>query len=130
MKSLSRLLAAGLIIFLGTAQAQDAQSEREQLIQFIKELAVVSDQGEACNEHMNYYAAKALEGAVCQEFKAAFAERWQTPANLMQVWDEHNQRVSGLREDCENCQVMIQTADEMRVKITYFLDYMEFIKGM
>ncbi len=130
MKPLRLLIIAGLSLFFHLAQAQEAPPEQGQLAAFVSELGAVKNMGEACNEHMNYYAAKALEGAVCKEFKAAFQERWESPALLMAEWDKHHQRINTLPASCKDCQEMLKLADELRVKVLYFLDYMVFVKEM
>lgn len=130
MKYIYLLLVASLSLFINVAHAQEHPPERAQLDVFINELSTVKTMGEACNEHMNYYAARALEGAVCKEFKAAFHLRWESPKAMMTEWDKHHQRINALPNSCQDCQKMLKIADETRIKVVYFLDYMVFIKEM
>lgn len=130
MKRLSLLTIALVSLTCHTGYAQDNPPERQQLTQLIEALTMVHDKGDACNEHMNYFGAKALEGAVCKEFKAAFDEHWASRAELTKEWQQLDEAVKQLEHPCDDCQTLVNQADDLRVLTIYYLDYMDFLKEM
>jgi hypothetical protein len=130
MKHLLLLLATLLSLTSHGSHAQESSTERQQLIQLIETLTVVHKKGDACNEHMNYFGAKALEGAVCKEFKAAFDQHWPSRAVLTQTWQQLDDTVQQMSTPCSDCQALAQQADDLRVLTIYYLDYMDFLKEM
>lgn len=119
-------------LFVPSTHADDAQNtqDKAQLLTLIKTLAILADKGEACGEHMNYYGKRALEGAVCKEYAAAVLEHWPSREALDAEVDAYLIRQADGNLQCENCDLTLERIHELRVTVTYFLDYMDFVKTM
>ena len=117
-----------LTLLITLTPVAHAQDDKTMLLDLIKTLAIISDKGEACNEHMNFFGKRALEGAVCKEFAAEFQTRLGSR-------EEIRIRVLGLKQrllvgelSCQDCEDIVQRIDELRISVTYFRDYMDFLK--
>lgn len=102
--------------------------ERAEIMELIKILALLTDKADACGEHMNYFGKKALEGAVCKEFHQGFFELWPSREALQNLVADYAMRLEQDEDQCDNCDVTLQRVEELRITITYYLDYMDFMK--
>lgn len=123
---LSLLLTS--LLFTGAPSHAQSDKERSEILALITELARLTDMADACGEHMNYFGKKALEGAVCKEFEQAFYQRWASREALQQVVSDYTVRLEQGAFSCDNCDVMLQRAEELRITVTYYLDYMDFVR--
>lgn len=130
MKPIQRILFATLMLCSAAAPAQVEAPEKGEITQLIKDLARLNDMGSACGEHMDYFGKRALAGAVCQEFEQAFHSHWSNRAALLQLINDYRERLELGEYRCERCDVMLERAEELRVFVTYYLDYMDFVKVM
>ncbi len=127
MKTIRIFFLITVALFANTVHSQSEPVESEQITQLIITLAKLSDMAEACGEHMNYFGKKALDGAVCKEFKQAFFDHWSSRKALEREVIDHADRLESGQLICERCALMLERIDELRVTVTYHLDYMDFI---
>ncbi len=97
-------------------------------MELIKTLALLTDKADACGEHMNYFGKKALEGEVCKEFHQDFFDIWPSREALQDLVADYTLRLQQGDFQCDNCDVMLQRVEELRITITYYLDYIDFMK--
>jgi hypothetical protein len=132
MKQLHTVLFVLITLFFTSTSsfAQDTQDSKEkgEITTMIKDLAMLTDMADACGEHMNYYGKKALEGEVCKKFDKAFHDKWPSRAALQDIVLDYSDRLHRGEYVCESCEMMLQRVDELRITITYYLDYMDFVK--
>ena len=131
MKQIQIFLFLVMTLTLGTVQAQPkAQAtspEQIKIMELIKNLAKLTDMADACGEHMNFFGKKALEGEVCKEFKQGFYDLWPSREALQLEVADYTYRLEQGEYKCETCDVMLQRAEELRITVTYYLDYMDFL---
>ncbi len=128
MKQLQAFLFILIALFFSaTLHAQDAK-EKGEILNLIKDLARLTDMADACGEHMNYFGKKALEGEVCKEFDQGYHALWPSRAALQQVVADYTIRLQQGEYVCDTCEVMLQRVEELRITVTYYLDYMDFVK--
>ena len=127
MKRIQTLLLICTTLLSGATYSQSEPVELGQITQLIKTLATLTDMAEACGEHMNYFGQKALQGAVCKEFKQEFTNHWASREILELEVADYVDRLEQGQYVCERCQLMLQRVEELRITVTYYLDYMDFI---
>lgn len=122
----------GTILLSTSCYSQEPESaEAGQITELIKILARLTDMGEACGEHLNYFGKKAaLEGAYCREFSQVFYENWPSREALLQTIADYKLRLDQGQYVCERCQFMLERAEELRITVTYYLDYIDFMKEL
>jgi len=128
MNKVQGIILICITLLSGTAYSQSEPPEAEQITQLITTLAKLTDMADACGEHMNYYGKKALEGAVCKEFNETFYGKWPTRDSLQQEVEYYTLRLEQGDLVCESCKLMLVRVEELRITITYYLDYMDFVK--
>ena len=126
MKQVLALFLICITLLGGCANHQAKPDGAEQLSRLINTLTELTNMGEACGEHMNYFGKKALQGAVCKEFKNAFYEHWPSRKALQLEIIDHKRRQDLGLYSCSQCQQMLKQAEELRTFVTYYLDYMDF----
>ncbi len=127
MKQIQALLLICVTLLSGTAHSQSESVESGQITQLIITLAKLTDMADACGEHMNYFGKKALEGAVCKEFKQEFTDHWNSREALQLEVADYAYRLEEGQYVCERCQLMLQRVEELRITVNYYLDYMDFM---
>jgi len=127
MKRIQALLLICAALLSSVSHSQSESPEAEQVTQLIITLAKLSDMADACGEHMNYFGKKALEGAVCKEFKQEFSNHWASREALQLEVIDYTNRLEAGQYVCERCKLMLERVEELRISITYHLDYMDFI---
>lgn len=130
---MKKILTFSLVLFtfissMSYASPAEPAPERAEIMELVKILAHLTDKADACGEHMNYFGKKALEGAVCKEFHQGFFELWPSREALQDLVADYVMRLQGGEYQCDNCDVMLQRIEELRITITYYLDYMDFMK--
>lgn len=127
MKQLQTLFFITITLFSATTHAQNG-TEKAEILDLIKNLARLTDMADACGEHMNYFGKKALAGAVCREFDQSYHALWPSRAALQEVVTDYTIRLQRGEYVCDTCEVMLQRVEELRITVTYYLDYMDFVK--
>jgi len=130
MKQIQAIIFICITLLSGTSYSQDEPAkaaEAEQITQLIITLAKLTDMADACGEHMNYFGKKALEGAVCKEFKQEFADHWESREALQFEVADYSYQLETGQFVCDRCKLMLQRVEELRITITYYLDYMDFM---
>ena len=130
MKQYQAIALIFIALLSGTSYSQDEPAEAAeagQITQLIITLAKLTEMADACGEHMNYFGKKALEGAVCKEFKQAFTDHWQTREALQLEVADYTYQLETGQFVCDRCKLMLQRVEELRITVTYYLDYMDFM---
>ncbi len=127
MKQIKALLLICLTLLSGASHSQSDSIESGQITQLIITLAKLTNMADACGEHMNYFGKKALEGAVCKEFKQEFTDHWNSREALQLEVADYAYRLEKGQYVCERCKLMLQRVEELRITVNYYLDYMDFM---
>ncbi len=127
MKRIQAFLLICVTLLSGTAHSQSEPVESGQITQLIITLAKLTDMADACGEHMNYFGKKALQGAICKEFKQGFTDHWNSREKLQLEVADYAYRLEEGQYVCERCKLMLQRVEELRITVTYYLDYMDFM---
>ena len=128
MKQLQTVFLIAVTLFSTPPLHAQEAAEKAEILDLIKTLARLTDMADACGEHINFFGKKALEGEVCQEFNQAYHDQWPTRAALQQQVSDYTVRLQKGDYICDTCEVMLQRVEELRITVTYYLDYMDFVK--
>lgn len=130
MKQLKMLFFIAMSLIAMVAHAETTAAEEAKITDLIRTLANLTDQADACGEHMNFYGKKALQGQVCIEFKSGFDKLWPSREALQEEIANYTNRLEKGEFKCENCRMTLQRAEELRITIIYYLDYMDYISEL
>lgn len=104
-------------------------SDDERITEMIKELAQLTSLAEACGGEMNNWGKKAVDGEACKAFTTRFYAAWPDRETLMAEVAHYFDRVESGGMDCDSsCRDRLQRVEELRVTVTYYLDYMDFVQ--
>lgn len=129
MKRLRIFLCAVLALVSTTTYSQGAMTDEERITDLIKRLALLTDVADDCGEQMNYYGKKALTGELCTRFKKSFYGQWPSREALQEEITGYTIRLSDQLK-CERCQVILARAEELRITVVYYLDYMDYMEEL
>ncbi len=130
MRQIQLFLFAAMLLLSAVGHSQNGPTEEQKITDMIKRLAILTDMADGCGEQMNYYGRKALQGELCTQFKKDFYAHWPSREVLLnEVVDYANRLDSGALK-CENCRVVLQRAEELRITVIYYLDYMEYMEEL
>jgi hypothetical protein len=97
----------------------------------ITKLAVLVDQADRCGEFLNNFGKKALKSPPCEEFHKGFYKEWAGRDELRAILAAEFEAVEQGKRACdEACSAQLQRIEELRVTLTYYLDYMDFVVEM
>ncbi len=97
----------------------------------ISKLAVLIDPAERCGELLNSFGKRALSAPPCKVFHDGFYKEWPDRDTLRSVLAAEFAAVEQGRRPCdEDCRARLQRIEELRVTLTYYLDYMDFVVEM
>jgi len=86
------------------------------------------DLADQCGEQLNYYGKNALKAKPCEAFRSGFYKEWPNREALRDLLAHEFADVEQGRRPCdEDCRVQLQRIEELRVTLTYYLDYMDFV---
>jgi len=126
------VLAIALLLCLSTTLA-DEQSQKNSVqkidyTDLISKLAVLVGLADQCGEQLNYYGKDALKAKTCKAFKTGFYKEWADRETLRDLLAQEFAAVEQGRRSCdEDCRVQLQRIEELRVTLTYYLDYIDFV---
>ena len=127
-------IALAAIAFLGSAPAPSAAEKSEyypELITLIAELANLGVMGNRCETQLINFGKAAVTGDECAGFTKRYYEHWADRAALQQEILEFAKRSERGEFDCDaRCRSMLMRCEELRIAVTYVLDYMDFAKEM
>lgn len=109
---------------------QGVVTEEQKITDLIKRLAILTDMADGCGEQLNYYGKKALEGKLCVKFKSDFVAQWPTREALQKEIEDYTIRLNNGTLKCEKCPIVLQRAEELRITLTYYLDYLDYMKEL
>ena len=130
MKQIKVLLFAVMVLVSAVGNSQESAAEEQKITDLIKTLAVLTDMADGCGEQMNYYGKKALQGKLCNQFRNDFAAQWPSREALQDVVVDYTVRLDKGTLKCGNCRLVLQRVEELRITLTYYLDYMDYMKEM
>lgn len=131
MKSLPVIaLAAIALLSPGPAAAEEGEYYPE-LITLIAELANLGVMGNRCETRLINFGKDALNSDECAGFTKRYYEHWPDRAALQQEILEFAKRSERGEFDCDaRCRSMLMRCEELRIGVTYVLDYIDFVKEM
>lgn len=109
---------------------QSSSSEELRITEMIKSLALLTDMADGCGEQMNYYGKKALRGELCTKFKNSFYAQWPNRDALQEEVISYTDSLDSGAFKCDNCRVVLQRIEEMRITVIYYLDYMDYMEEL
>jgi len=127
---MKRASAIACVILLCAGIMRPLQAADEtRITEMIKELAQLTALAEVCGEELNNWGNKALESEACKNFSTRFYKAWpDREALLNEVADLFSRIESGSLACDDSCRDRLQRVEELRVTVTYYLDYMDFVK--
>jgi len=97
----------------------------------ITKLAVLVEQADRCGEYLNNFGKRALKSPPCEEFHKGFYNEWAGRDELRAILAAEFEAVEQGRRACDDaCSAQLQRIEELRVTLTYYLDYMDFVVEM
>ena len=127
MKQILGIVLIALVSIAMTPVSRAADDAR--ITEMIKELARLTALAEACGGEMNNWGKKAVDGEACKAFTTRFYAAWPDRETLMaEVADYFDRVESGAMECDSGCRDRLQRVEELRVTVTYYLDYMDFVQ--
>jgi len=133
MKALPPLL---LLIFaslaLGpVAVAEEQEDHRTSLVMLLTELAETAGMGSACEEVLHELGKDALTTEPCRRFTERYRSLWGDRETLQRSILTFARRAETGQMPCDRqCHDMLRRCEELRVGITYVLDYVDFFREM
>lgn len=118
-------------LFSFSASAAEKQGGGMDYTAMITKLAVLVEQADRCGELLNNYGKKGLKSPPCEEFHNGFYKEWSGRDELRSILASEFEAVEQGRKSCdEACSAQLQRIEELRVTLTYYLDYMDFVVEM
>ncbi len=97
----------------------------------ITKLAILVGHAEQCGEWLNDYGTEALESPACKELQQGFYGEWGDRDTLREIIAREYRDVEQGRRPCDgDCADRLQRIEELRVTLTYYLDYIDFMKEL
>ena len=132
-RSIYRLLLAALFTAsqVTAAAPSDASKKNLDYTALIAKLAVLVGHADQCGSWLNDYGADALESPACKDLLNGFYANWPDRDSLREiVANEYAAVEQGLRQCDSDCADRLQRIEELRVTLTYYLDYIDFMKEL
>lgn len=120
------------VLFAVTAMAGAGRADAEydyfpHLITLIAQMANLAVEADNCEQQLTYYGRKGLESEACKGFKEHYYAQWPDRESLQDEILSYVVRAEQGEYVCdERCRSMLTRCEELRITITYVLDYMEF----
>ncbi len=130
MKQIQIFLFALITLVSTAGYSQGSATEEQKITNLIKSLAVLTDMADGCGEQMNYYGKKALEGELCTKFRRGFATQWPSREALQEEVITYARHLDEGSLKCDNCRLVLQRVEELRITVTYYLDYMDYMQEL
>ena len=127
MKQIQTFLFAAMMLVSAAGHSQGSSPEEQRITELIKSLALLTDMADGCGEQMNYYGKKALQGELCTKFKNSFYAQWPNREALQEEVISYTDSLDSGAFKCDNCRVVLQRIEEMRITVIYYLDYMDYM---
>lgn len=98
------------------------------LITLISQMANMSVMADRCEQKLLPFGKAALESEECASYKKSFYEQWPSREALqLEILDIVNKIEQGELSCDERCNNMLLRSEELRISVTYILDYMDFL---
>ncbi len=130
MRQIQIFLFAVITLVSTAGYSQSSATEEQKITDLIKSLAVLTDMADGCGEQMNYYGKKALQGELCTKFRADFTAQWPSRDALQEQVATYARRLDDGSLKCESCRLVLQRVEELRITVTYYLDYMDYMQEL
>lgn len=127
MKSISAFALAAAIACAPAAFANQPTGVDPALEALHSRLDSVADLAFSCEESLHRLGKKALEAEGCNRFITQFVESWGDRETLQRTVNSFTRAVEHGRMPCDSrCLDMLRRTEELRIGITYVLDYAQF----
>ena len=127
MRQIQVFVCAVMMLVSTAGYSQSIAPEEQRITELIKSLALLTDAADGCGEQMNNYGKKALQGELCTKFKNSFYAQWPNRDALQEEVISYTDSLDSGAFKCDNCRVVLQRAEELRITVNYYLDYMEYL---
>ena len=129
MSHVARLMLASFLVCAGQAAPAQEKTVADVHILF-SDLTDLSNVANRCEEDLKNFAKRALdESPSCRQFAHRFGDRFADRATLLAEVTEFTDRSERGDLACDRqCQDMLRKCEEMRIGVTYVLDYMDFVR--
>lgn len=126
MKQLVAVLFAATVL-VNSERAAAEYDYFPYLITLIAQMANLAAEADKCEQQLTYFARKGLESPQCRIFKKNYYAQWPDRKALQEEILSYVIRSERGEYVCdERCRMMLMRCEELRISITYVLDYMEF----
>ncbi len=129
------VLLWGLLLVMSAAVADGARPSRPapaiDYTALITKLAILVGHAEQCGDWLNDYGAEALESPACKALLKGFYAEWPDRETLREIIGREYEAVEQGRRPCDSdCADRLQRIEELRVTLTYYLDYVDYMKEL
>ena len=126
--STTSAIVIGLVVAGAAVQAQEKSAAGVRSL--YSDLSDISGVANRCEEDLKNFAKRALEESPsCRQFAKRFDERFADRASLLAEITDFTDRTERGQLACDRqCLEMLRKCEEMRIGVTYVLDYMDFVK--
>lgn len=131
MKYLQFLAAALLIGFAAPPLAAQEADYRTDLGMLLNELSATSDLASNCESALHEIGKDALGTETCGRFVERYERLWGDRETLKRSVLTFARLIQNGHMPCDpRCQDMLRRSEDLRVSITYVLDYMDFMRTL
>jgi hypothetical protein len=126
----TRFLPPALLLAAACLAAQAQERPASEVDGLYSDLSSLTDVAGRCEEDLKNFAKRALEESPsCRQFAQRFGERFTDRSALLAEVSQVTDRSARGELACDRpCQEMLKKCEEMRIGLTYLLDYMDFVK--
>ena len=129
------VLSAGLMLAMSAGAADGTRpSGRASIVDYtamITKLAILVGHAEQCGDWLNDYGAEALKSPACKDLQSGFYAEWPDRETLREIIAREYEAVEQGRRPCDSdCADRLQRIEELRVTLTYYLDYIDYMKEL
>lgn len=124
------IVALALVVSPHLAAAEEqAEDHRTNLVMLLTELAETAGMASGCEQAMHELGKDALDTGACRRFTGRYASLWGDRETLQRNILTFARRAESGQMPCDQrCLDMLRRSEELRVSITYVLDYVDFVK--
>lgn len=128
LKTYAVALIVGLAAPLAAAEQADYRTD---LTSLLSELAETAGMASGCEEALHELGKGALGTETCRRFTDRYEKLWGDRETLQRNILTFARRVESGQMPCDpRCHDMLRRCEELRVSITYVLDYVDFMKEL
>lgn len=131
MKHLQSLAAALVIGAAATSLAAQEADYRTDLGMLHQELTATTELATNCESALHEIGKDALDTQTCKRFVERYEQLWGDRETLKRSVLTFARRAQNGHMPCDaRCQDLLRRSEDLRVSITYVLDYMDFMRSL